>query len=179
MNTLERVSTREAVERASARRRRRERAQRWVRFALIVAAVLVVDQALKAIVRGTMDEGDSIHVFPGLEIVRITNEGIAFGLFPGRQSVVAVLTVVALCGIALALAGLGRRNGLVVTGGALLMGGSLGNLTDRLAQGGVTDFIDPAAWPAFNAADVAIVAGAVIVVIGLTRPAQDGGRDVG
>ncbi|HJZ61459.1 MAG TPA: signal peptidase II [Miltoncostaeaceae bacterium] len=179
MSTLERVSTREAVERASARRRRRERARRWLRFGLIVACVLIVDQALKAIVRATMVEGDSIHVFPGLDIVRITNEGIAFGLFPGRQSVVAVLTVVALCGIAIALAGLGRRNALVVTGGALLMGGSLGNLTDRLAHGGVTDFIDPAAWPAFNAADVAIIAGAVIVVLGLTQPAPEGGRDAG
>ena len=75
--------------------------------------------------------------------------------------------MVALCAIAVALAGLVARNATVAAGAGLLVGGSLGNLLDRLAHGEVTDFIDPARWPAFNVADCGITVGAVLIVLGL------------
>ena len=53
-------------------------------------------------------------------------------------------------------------------GGGMLIGGSLGNLIDRVARGGVTDFLDPVAWPAFNVADIGIVCGVALIVLGLT-----------
>ncbi len=53
----------------------------------------------------------------------------------------------ALSAIAIALAGLVARNAMVAAGAGMLVGGSLGNLIDRLLHGAVTDFIDPARWP--------------------------------
>ena len=101
----------------------------------------------------------------------MANEGIAFGLFPGRQAAISILTVLALSAIAIALAGLVTRNATVAAGAGLLVGGSIGNLIDRLAHGAVTDFLDPARWPAFNLADIGIVTGAALIVLGLL---QDG-----
>lgn len=163
------AGTREAVERAVARRHRRQMQSRWMWAGVLAAAVLVVDQATKVLVRATMDMHQSIGLVPGLELTFVTNTGIAFGFFPGRQVAVAILTVVALCAIAVALAGLVARSPWVAAGAGLLVGGSIGNLIDRLAHGAVTDFIDPARWPAFNVADIGIVVGAGLIVLGLLR----------
>ena len=166
-------STREALQRAIARRQRRQTKARWWRFGVLALLALAADQITKVIVRGTVEPHETIEVFPGFDISRVTNEGIAFGLFPGRQGAVAVLTVAALCAIAVALAGLVARNATVAAGAGLLVGGSLGNLIDRLAHGEVTDFLDPAHWPAFNVADCCITVGAVLIVLGLMREAEE------
>jgi signal peptidase II len=173
VSTVSRPDPREAVERAAARRERREARARWRRFILLAVAVLVADQIAKAIVRGSLAVGESHQILPGFSITRVTNEGIAFGLFPGRQSVVAILTVVALCGIALTLAGFAHRHALVSAGGGLLVGGSVGNLIDRLMHNGVTDYLDPAHWPAFNLADVGITVGAALIVLGLLQTERE------
>lgn len=170
-------NTREALTRAIDRRHRRQTQARWRRFGLLALIVLAIDQASKAVVRSSLDLGESTRVLPGLSLTRVANEGIAFGLFPGRQGVVAVLTLVALCVIAIALAGLVARNALVAAGAGSLVGGSMGNLIDRLLHGAVTDFVDPARWPgdvAFNLADCGITIGAVLIVLGLV---QDGEKD--
>ena len=160
-------TTREALAQAIARRRRRQTKARWVRFGVPAALIIVQDQISKAIIRAELDPRESIEVFSWFSISRVANEGIAFGLFPGRQAAVAVLTVIALSAIAIALAGLVSRNPTVAAGAGLLVGGSLGNLIDRLAHGAVTDFIDLARWPAFNVADCGITIGAALIVVGL------------
>ena len=141
-------------------------------FLVTAVAWLLADQASKLVIRGAMDPGDRIAIFPGFAIVRARNEGIAFGLFPGNQTLVAVLTVVALGLIAAVLARLAARSPVVAFGGGLLIGGSVGNFADRLIHGGVTDFLDPAAFPAFNVADMGIVVGAAIVALGLLRAGE-------
>lgn len=172
--TSAKPSTREALTQAIERRRRRQTQARWWRFGVLALLVLIADQVTKAVIRATLEPREVIEVFPGFGISRVTNEGIAFGLFPGRQAAVAVLTVVALCAIAVALAGLVARNATVAAGAGLLVGGSLGNLIDRLSRGAVTDFLDFTRWPAFNVADCGITIGAVLIVIGLL---QDGEED--
>jgi signal peptidase II len=178
--TSAKPTTREAVKQAIERRRRRQTRARWWRFAACAALVLVLDQIAKVAIRSTLEPREAVDVFPGFDISRVTNEGIAFGLFPGRQAAVAVLTVVALCAIAIALAGLVARNNTVAVGAGLLVGGSLGNLIDRLAHGAVTDFIDFARWPAFNVADIGITVGAALIVLGLLRDGEgEGEKDDG
>lgn len=167
-------TTRDALMHAIDRRQRRQVKARWRRFAILAAVVLVLDQIAKVAIRMSLDPRESIEVFPGFSISRVANEGIAFGFFPGRQAVVAVLTVVALSAIAIALAGLVSRNALVAAGAGMLVGGSLGNLIDRLIHGAVTDFIDFTRYPAFNLADCGITIGAALIVIGLV---QDGEED--
>lgn len=175
MTRTVRVSA-EQVEHAALRRRRREARERWARLGLVALAVLVADQILKEIVRGSLEPREDIAVLPGLDITRVTNEGIAFGLFPGRQAVVALLTIVALTAIAIALSTLVKRNTMAAVGAGLLLGGSLGNLIDRVIHGGVTDYIDLARWPAFNLADIGITVGAAMIVLGLLRTADDDDR---
>jgi signal peptidase II len=163
---------REAVQHAIARRERRQAHARWRNFGLLAVAALLIDQATKEVVRTAMSPRESIDLLPGFSLTRVNNEGIAFGLFPGRPGLVALLTVVALCAIAAALASLVHRNAVVAAGAGLLVGGSVGNLVDRLVHGAVTDFLDPARWPAFNVADCSITAGAALIVLGLMREAE-------
>lgn len=167
------VEPREAVERAIDRRTRREQRRRWQVAAILALAVLLLDQMTKVIIRSNLEPGEDIPVIPGFEITRVRNEGIAFSLFPGRQSLIATLTVIALALIALALLKLVARNTWVAAGAGLLFGGSLGNLIDRVQHGGVTDFINLTHWPAFNVADMGIVCGAVCVVIGLLKDGEE------
>lgn len=171
-----RAGPREALQRAIGRRERRETRYRWQIAGLLAVAVFVLDQASKAIVRATLDPGQDVPLVPGFQLTLVRNEGIAFSLFPGRQGLIATLTVVALALIALALVRLVGRNTYVAAGAGLLFGGSMGNLVDRILHGGVTDFLDFAHWPAFNIADMGITTGAVLVVLGLMR---DGGGDGG
>lgn len=152
----------------AARRRYRQIARRrGIILAIAAAVALIADQVTKLIVRRAIAPGEVISLLPGLDLVRARNEGIAFGLFPGRPGVVAALTVVALLIIAATLLTMARRSSWIASGGGALIGGSVGNLVDRLVHGGVTDFINLPKWPAFNVADMAIVGGAIVVGIGV------------
>ncbi len=171
------LGTREALARAVGRRQRRESRARWQLAGLLALSVFVLDQITKIVIRATLEPRESIPIFPGFDISRFRNEGIAFSLFPGRQTVIATLTVIALIGIGLALIRLVGRNSFVAAGAGLLIGGSLGNLVDRIWRGGVTDFLDPMKWPAFNVADIGIVCGAALIVLGLLREADEPSGD--
>ncbi len=132
--------------------------------ALVALAAIAVDQVTKAIVRGQVLPSERIDAVAGIEIVRVHNSGIAFGLLDGAGSVVlviAALAFAALLGMFLLSA---DRPGLWLPVG-LLAGGALGNLIDRIREGFVTDFIDPPRWPAFNVADVEITLGVILLVL--------------
>jgi len=167
------MPTREAVAEAADRRHRREVRSRWQLAGALALGVFLLDQITKIVIRATLERRESISLFPGFDISRVRNEGIAFSLFQGRQTAIAVLTVIALTAIALALSRLVGRNAFVAAGSGLLVGGAVGNLVDRVLRGGVTDFLDPYRWPAFNIADVGIVCGAGLVVLGLLLEGDD------
>jgi signal peptidase II len=97
---------------------------------------------------------------------------VAFGLLGGGEALVIAITLAALALVAVYFALDAARPGLWA-GIGLLAGGALGNLADRLREGSVIDFLDPPAWPAFNVADVAIVAGiATIVLLQMSADAE-------
>ncbi len=131
--------------------------------ALVAAIAIALDQVTKGLVRGSVMLGEQVDGFAGIEIVRVHNSGIAFGLLDDAGSiviVVAALAFAALLGLFLASA---ERPGLWLPIG-LLAGGALGNLIDRMREGFVTDFLDPPSWPAFNLADVEITIGVILLV---------------
>jgi signal peptidase II len=136
----------------------------WARALAVCAAVVGLDQALKAAVIASLAPGESIHLGLGFELTIVTNRGLAFGALGGGAAAVVVLATVALAAVVVWFALDSRRRGLWL-GVGLLAGGALGNLADRARDGFVTDFVDPPLWPAFNLADVAITAGAVILVL--------------
>ena len=149
----------------------------WVRWGvagLMMVVVLVVDQVVKSLVREHITFDETISIVPGVDIVHTTNRGIAFSLFPGHPRIVATVTAVALCLIAVALVRFGRRSTAVLIGGGMLVGGAIGNLIDRLRHDGVTDFIAVTShWPPFNVADIGIVCGAILAAIGLMGERAD------
>ncbi len=143
----------------------RSAAQSYSRAGLVLAGVLAVDQVAKRLVIAGVDRGESNAVFPGVEIVRVTNKGVAFGAFSGKP-VVIIIVAAALLGLVVWFV-LHARRPFVWLPTGLLLGGALGNIIDRLRDGAVTDFIKVPIWPAFNFADVAITAGVVALLIAI------------
>jgi signal peptidase II len=139
------------------------------RAAALTIAVVVADQASKALVRSSVDLGSRDGVFPGVEIVHVRNRGVAFGFFPDGGLVLVVIGVVAVVAL-LAFFATHSRRPLVWLPTGLLLGGAAGNLIDRLRDGYVTDFIDLPFWPAFNLADSCITFGVLSLLYVLEGP---------
>jgi signal peptidase II len=138
--------------------------ERGWRLALAtIGVVVVVDQMTKAWVRATVAPHEKINVFFGLDITRVKNTGVAFGALSGSGALVFVAVLVAMLGLLLYFAARIGDRGLWLPVG-MVFGGALGNLADRVRIDGVTDFIDPVLWPAFNVADMAIVLGVLGVL---------------
>jgi signal peptidase II len=143
----------------------------WFRALATVAGVVAVDQATKAIAVASLDRGEKVNVFLGIDLTHVRNEGVAFGALSGGGTLVVVLITVALVLLLVYFAANTNRPLLWLPVG-LVMGGALGNLVDRAREGAVIDFVDPVFWPAFNLADAAIVLGvlALLYVIEDRRP---------
>jgi signal peptidase II len=141
---------------------------------LAALAVVFLDRVSKWLVAARMDLHDSIPVLPGFfHITYVQNSGAAFGLFADSRSAwtSAILVLFSLAALIVVSVMLWKNShSLTVTGIglALIMGGALGNLWDRLLYGRVVDFFDfylgSYHWPAFNIADSAIVVGAGLLV---------------
>jgi signal peptidase II len=130
-----------------------------LRAGALAAAVIGLDQLTKHTVVPSHEQ----KLIPGLKLVNVHNTGVAFGVFSGGGAVVLVVTLAALALLVFYFATHPDRRGLWIPTG-LLLGGALGNLIDRVANGAVTDFIKLPHWPAFNLADSAITVGVVALV---------------
>ena len=150
---------------------------------LIAGLIVIVDQAVKALVRTRLELFESIAVIPGaLSLTRVHNTGAAFGLlngadFPYKTAVVGLIAAAALSGLAVYAATLDATQRLSRFGLALIIGGAAGNLIDRVAYGYVLDFVDAyySGWHfwAFNVADAAITVGVglmILDILGVGRP---------
>ena len=143
----------------------RNRSRQDLLFLGIVAAWLALDQITKVIVRETLAEGSRREVTSFFSFSHVSNDGAAFGLFSGANELLAVSAVVAIGVLALYYFAPTGDHWLPRAGLALILGGALGNLLDRLYQGRVTDFIDFSHFPAFNVADTGINIGVAAILI--------------
>ena len=148
------------------------RAGGWARLLAAVAVVIALDQATKQIAIWSVDRGDSVNVFLGLDITNTRNTGVAFGALQGQATIVGLLIGCALLAL-LAYFAVNAGQAWLWLPAGLLLGGALGNLIDRVGEGAVIDFIDPVAWPAFNLADACIVAGVLaLLYVAEARPGE-------
>jgi signal peptidase II len=147
----------------------------WRSAVLVATAVLLVDQVSKRIVVGSLERGEHVKFFLGVELTHVRNKGVAFGALGGGGTLVTVVTVAAVVLLALYFAANTSRAHLWLPFG-IVAGGALGNLADRVREGSVVDWIDPILWPAFNIADVAIVVGILGLLYVLEAPRGAGGR---
>jgi signal peptidase II len=139
----------------------------WLGLLTIAVAALAADQLTKQIVVTQLQLGESLHVAGPLYIRHVDNPGIAFGLFSSWASAVTFLTAGAVIWMLFYFAKAGARHPILPVALGLLIGGSLGNLVDRLRIGHVTDFLDLRFWPAFNLADTFIVVGVAALLLAL------------
>jgi signal peptidase II len=149
----------------------RPRLGRWLY--LTAAIVYLLDRATKVWVERSLATSDPIDVIAGVLRFRYTtNPGGAFGLFGGMPWLFMIATGVAAVAIVAASRHVEIRG--VAVGLGLILGGALGNVTDRAIRGPglsgrVVDFIDLHVWPVFNVADMGIVLGAALVVLASAR----------
>lgn len=134
--------------------------------------VVLADQISKWLITQRIVLHDSVTVIPGFfRLTHVVNRGAAFGLLSDSEWNVAILILFSLAALAVVSTLLWRNSHRVSTTGfglALILGGAVGNLWDRLLDGHVVDFFDfhlaGYHWPAFNVADSAIVVGALLLV---------------
>jgi signal peptidase II len=139
----------------------------WLALIAVALSALVADQLTKQLVITQIAFGESIEVAGPLSIHHVRNSGIAFGLFSTWASVVTLLTAIAVAWMVAYFAKSGARHPVLPVALGLLIGGSAGNLVDRVRLGHVTDFLDLRYWPAFNLADTFIVVGVGILLAAL------------
>ncbi len=142
---------------------------------LICLSVLILDRISKFIVQKTMSEGESIPILPHIfSLSYIKNEGIAFGLFANHSGAwLAVMSLLTIGIIFILLLRLKTINLWIAIAFGLILGGAIGNLWDRIALGGVVDFIDIGyknyRWPAFNLADSMICVGVLMLLVTINK----------
>lgn len=143
----------------------------------IALMVVMLDQYTKYLIAHNLALHQSLEIVQNyLTIVHTRNKGIAFGIFSGQESITqtVLLILTSLAAIAFIfylLSGLGSRHLYGTITLALILGGAVGNLIDRIRWGEVIDFIDlhwgSYHWPAFNVADSAISVGMILLVTGM------------
>lgn len=142
----------------------------WV--AAIAAVAFTVDRLTKNAVAAALAPGETREVIGDtLRITHVQNTGAAFGLLPERTLLLSLLSVVAVVVILAYYRQLRSDSRTIAATLGLVLGGALGNLYDRVAQGYVVDFVDAGIgqyrWWTFNVADASIVVGIAVVVVAL------------
>jgi signal peptidase II len=143
----------------------------WHRWLWLALAVLVVDWGTKRAILAQFRPGEELPVLPFFSLVLAFNPGAAFSFLAGEPGwqrwFFTIIAIVA----SIVIVWLLRRGGTVLfcAGLALILGGAVGNLWDRLTIGQVVDFLlfhwRGWSYPAFNAADSAITVGAALLII--------------
>lgn len=136
----------------------------FVPFAVVTVVIYIADQATKLLIVNNLRLYESIPENGLLRLTHVTNTGSAFGLLRGQTEFLILVSIIGVLGVLFYYRSNGRESALLRYSLALLLGGALGNLTDRLARGAVVDFISVQVWsdyyfPTFNVADSALTIG--------------------
>jgi signal peptidase II len=145
------------------------------RWLVLTAAIVGVDQWSKRLVESALQPYEARYYLPVFNLVRAHNRGAAFSLFDGTEGwqrwAFSALAAAVSVSLLIWLRRLERRANLLAAGLALILGGALGNVLDRLRLGYVIDFLQlhwrQHYFPAFNVADSAITVGAACLLLDL------------
>jgi signal peptidase II len=141
--------------------------------AWLVPAVFAADRLLKHLALDRLVYGDSVPVWPGVfYLTLVRNRGAAFGTLSDSGPVLTAISVALSAAIAAYLIEAWRDRDAVWSDAALalVLGGALGNLFDRVRYGHVVDYLDFRVWPVFNLADACITAGVLGFAAACLRP---------
>ena len=140
----------------------------WGRAAVVLAAVLLADQIVKALVTASLERGEERDLLAFVKLVNTRNTGVAFGQLQDGGVLVSIVIALALAALLVFFARNVHRP-LVWLPTGMLLGGALGNIADRIRVGAVIDFLKLPHWPAFNVADASITVGVVILLVVIER----------
>ncbi len=127
--------------------------------------VFIVDQLVKHLVVSTMHLGQSVPVIKEIfHITYVLNPGAAFGMLEHQRWIFILSACVVVLVTCSFYRQIQRESIFIRLGAGLLLGGAAGNLLDRIQSGLVVDFLDFRIWPVFNIADIAICAGAGLLI---------------
>ena len=137
---------------------------------LTALAILVADQATKAVVVSSLAVGEKAELLGDVvQVWHAQNRGAAFSLFQGGTVIFLVVSVLSIGMVAYFYRSFRDRSPWLHLVLGIVLGGTLGNFTDRLRQGYVTDWlsigIGDTRWPTFNVADSSVVVGIGILVL--------------
>lgn len=134
-------------------------------FILVTAAVFLADFAIKFVVDKSLHANQSIPVIGNvLSLTYVQNQGAAFGLFWGSTLILIIVGILAIFGIIYFHEHISKNSHLQIPL-ALLLGGSLGNIVDRVFRSYVVDYIDFHFWPVFNLADIMINISVFLIIL--------------
>ncbi len=137
----------------------------------ITALIVFLDQWTKNIVRANLEFGEVWSpvewLTPYARVVHWYNTGVAFGMFQDKNLLFTILVLLISVSIFIFYPKLTEDDWFLKIALSLQLGGSVGNLIDRVTVGHVTDFISIGNFPVFNIADSCITVGAIIMIIGL------------
>lgn len=138
-------------------------------FFLISFLVVVIDQLLKFMMIKTLVYSESVPIIKGFfSLTLVYNTGAAFGILRGKQNLFLILPILTI-GLILILYIKSKERQKILVPLGLLLGGTIGNLVDRLRYGFVVDFFDlyfrSWHWPAFNIADASICFGVLLLFL--------------
>jgi signal peptidase II len=132
---------------------------------LISSLTLFADQFTKYLVVASFSPGESRPLIPPIaDLTYVQNTGAAFGLFKGQQVLFIGFSLLVIAWIARAFLRGQSLSTATCRGYALILGGAVGNLIDRLRVGYVVDFINFHVWPVFNVGDSAITIGVTLLI---------------
>ena len=136
----------------------------------VIGASILVDQIVKIIISSTMSVGETIPVIKDIfHFTYIRNEGAAFGMLSEHRWVFMIISSVAIVAMCIYLFKFCKERMLTRIGIALVIGGGIGNMIDRIFLGYVVDMIDCRFidFYVFNVADSCVCVGAGIVFLGV------------
>jgi len=148
-------------------------------FFFTALPLVAADQLSKFWIRSNLAIGESLFEVGFFRLTRVHNTGAVFGLFQGQSFLLATVALVSVAALLLyafffhhKIPFLDNWPGKLAI--SLVIGGTVGNLIDRIHLGYITDFIDFSFWPTFNIADSAIVVGTIILAYSLICLARAG-----
>jgi signal peptidase II len=142
--------------------------RRDIVFAAIVLLDIIADQLSKAWILGHLQPGETLWDVGIFQIIHVLNSGAAFGMFKSHTLILIIVDFIGIAVILYLVFWMRRQwsfidKMLVRVSIGLILGGTIGNLIDRIRVGQVTDFIDFKIWPVWNIADASVTVGVIIL----------------
>lgn len=148
-------------------------------YLILALAYVLFDQLTKWLIVGNIPYASGIKICDYLNIVHVTNTGVAFSMFQGVNHIFSILTLLVVSGVIIYIFKYKHElTKLQIHAMILVVAGGIGNLTDRIFRGAVIDFIDVGykniyRWPSFNFADSCVCIGVALFIISMLFQKKD------